>query len=91
MSANKTSPSWKRPLSERLKASFGTNPLPPPQTLPSQLPSADQPIRLNLEDTTLIYDNGRWISGMPRELIYYYYYNIIITISVLLCNHNRVH
>lgn len=63
MSNPKTSPSWKRPISERLRASFGVNPLPPAQTLPSQLPSTDAQVRLNLEDYSLVFENGRWISG----------------------------
>ena len=88
MSTTKTSPSWKRPISERLKASFGSNPLPPPQTLPSQLPTADQQIRLNLEDTTLIFDNGRWITGL------YLFQSSSLSLSIHLLNfsvHNAQH
>ena len=83
MSTTKTSPSWKRPISERLKASFGSNPLPPPQTLPSQLPTADQQIRLNLEDTTLIFDNGRWITGL------YLFQSSSLSLSIHLLNFSQ--
>ncbi len=56
--------SWKRPLAERMKSTFGTNPLPPAQTPASQLPTPDSQIRLNLdENVSMIYENGRWITG----------------------------
>jgi len=55
-------PGWKRPVGERLRASFGRSPMPPAQTPPSQLPTIDTPVTLQLEDCALVYENGRWIT-----------------------------
>lgn len=56
-------PGWKRPVSERLKATFGKSPIPPAQTPASQLPTVDTPITLQLEDTNMIFQDGRWVAG----------------------------
>jgi len=56
------SPGWKRPYSERFKATFGKHPLPPPQTPPSQLPTNETPVTLNLGDFSTVFHEGRWVA-----------------------------